>query len=435
MAYRNYSDYMNRRIKHLDCCCCPGCQGPAGLEGHSGPAGIADGTGPTGPTGPHGTGPAGPTGPPGLTGPTGCAHPGLMGPTGITGKTGITGHTGCSFTGPTGLGGPVGPTGPTGCAHPGLMGPTGITGKTGITGHTGCAFTGPTGPKDLSSFTGPTGPAGLTGHIGHTGPKDLSSFTGPTGPAGLTGHTGHTGPTGTQVVHYKFSARLPVTMVDAGGGAGGGVSENMSCTGGYWLFPGGAGQWQSPVSGSVAEALPVSRDVIPPSSAMAWAGATGQAVGVSFISSETLPQGVAPAQSLAVPGSTVLAYLPLSNSASSVFVIRVYSHCGEVDSFGCPAGTNQTACIQQIRFPNPTADARTQIPNCFCLLIKPQAWGCVAYTPGLPFSRPTPNAISVSIQYYDNRVTLPPPGTWQTPTVGRDGVVVTVDIPVEVTAS
>ena len=425
MAYRNYSDYINRRVNHLNCCCCPGCQGPTGREGYTGHHGIADGTGLTGPTGPHGTGSTGPIGPTGVTGPTGCIYTGPTGLIGATGKTGMTGHTGCALTGHTGpVGGDTGPTGPTGCAYTGPTGPTGMTGKTGMTGHTGCAFTGPTGPEGLPGFTGPTGPTGLTGA------------------------TGHTGPTGTQVVHYKFSARLPTDMVDAGnvvGGVGGGfgVAANESCTGGYWLYPGGAAEWRTNTpAGIVAEALPVSRQVIPPSSAMAWTGATGTSIGVSFISSAFLPVGggTLNGQSSTPAQSSVLAYLPLDPGiTSSVFVIRVYSHCGQIDSDGCPAAgaVNQAAYIQQIGI-TPTNTGTDNIPNCFCQRINPVGWGCNSYVPGGPPTSEIPNAISVSIQYYDNhasRATPTAPGIWVTPTTGSgEGVVMTVDIPVEVPA-
>jgi hypothetical protein len=425
MAYRNYSDYVNRRIKHLDCCCCTGCRGPTGLEGDRGHRGIADGTGPTGPTGPLGTGPTGPTGPSGLAGPTGCIYTGPTGPIGATGRTGATGNTGCAFTGPTGLTGPAGQAGPTGCAYTGPTGPSGATGRAGTTGPTGGSCTGPTGPKGLPGFTGPTGPTGLTGAIGHTGP------------------------TGTQVVHYKFSARLPATMIDAGRGVGpiggGGVPANQSCTGGYWLYPGGAAEWLNPTTGTVAEALQVSRDVIPPSTAMAWAGSTGTAVGVSFVSSAFLPAGagLANGQSTTPINSTVLAYLPVDpppGLSSSVFVIRVYSHCGAVDRFGCPAAVgptpNQGAYIQQIDRNPSLPDQSDQIPNCFCLKIKNQGWGCVDWSPQTT-PRELPNAMSVSIQYYDNLASAglaPPAGAWVTPGARVGGVVVTVDIPVEVPA-
>jgi len=427
MAYRNYSDYMNRRIKHLDCCCCTGCRGPTGLEGDRGHRGIADGTGPTGPTGAHGTGPTGPTGSSGLAGPTGCIYTGPTGPIGATGKTGATGNTGCAFTGPTGLTGPAGQAGPTGCAYTGPTGPTGPTGRAGATGNTGCAFTGPTGPKGLPGFTGPTGPTGLTGAIGHTGP------------------------TGTQVVHYKFSARLPRTMIDAGTPVGGpvggfGIAANQSCTGGYWLYPGGAAEWLNPTTGTVAEALQVSRDVIPPSTAMAWAGSTGTAVGVSFVSSAFLPAGAGlpNGQSSTPINSTVLAYLPVDpppDLHSSVFVIRVYSHCGAVDRFGCPAAVgptpNQGVYIQQIDRNPVLVNESDQIPNCFCLKIKDQGWGCVDWNFGGPTPQELPNAMSVSIQYYDNLAStglVAPAGAWATPGASVGGVVVTVDIPVEVPA-
>ena len=356
---------------------------------------------------------------------TGCQGPtgleGHSGPAGIPDGTGPTGPTGAHGTGPTGPTGLVGMTGATGCTFTGPTGPTGNTGLTGLTGYTGCAFTGPTG------LAGPTG------------------FTGPTGPTGNTGATGHTGPTGAHVVHYKFSARLPRSMPDASNGAP--PSTNLSCTGGFWLYPGGGASWVTFPS-NVADALTVGSAIMPPSAALAWSECTGTSIGVSFISRRDLPAGNGPgavtSQSNAPANCTVLSYLPvgLVNAIphASFFAIRVYPHCGEIDRFGCPAGPvgmdamNSAAYIQQVSS-DPTNAASTQIPNCFCIPFTGWTGACQKWSPGLA-APPLPSALSVSIQYYDNGVARGGPlgtsSTWLTPTTlaTREGSIITVDVPV-----
>jgi len=77
MSSTNYSRYLSRSVRKVNCCCPAGCIGPLG---------------PTGSSGPEVPGPLGPTGHTGVTGP--------MGHTGITGHIGYTGRTG--HTGPVG---------------------------------------------------------------------------------------------------------------------------------------------------------------------------------------------------------------------------------------------------------------------------------------------------------------------------------------------
>jgi len=160
MSYPDYKNYINKRIKKLDCCC--------PKESGGGSTTI----GPTGEPGP--TGDRGPTGADGIsyTGPTGQKGDGFTGPTGgQSSVTGPTGDDGSSFTGPTGADG-ISHTGATG-ANSTELGPTGLDSTvTGPTGADGISHTGPTGPPGTDSTdTGPTGPDGV-------GPGD----TGPPGP-------------------------------------------------------------------------------------------------------------------------------------------------------------------------------------------------------------------------------------------------------------
>jgi hypothetical protein len=118
MSYPDYKNYINKRIKKLDCCC------PKESEGGSttiGPRGAPGPTGDIGPTGADGISYTGPTGPKGE---------GYTGPTGDSST--VTGPTGASFTvapdGPTGDKGQTGDIGP-----PGDTGPNGDTGPTGPT--------------------------------------------------------------------------------------------------------------------------------------------------------------------------------------------------------------------------------------------------------------------------------------------------------------
>ncbi len=118
MSYPDYKNYINKRIKKLDCCC------PKESEGGSttiGPRGAPGPTGDIGPTGADGISYTGPTGPKGE---------GYTGPTGDSST--VTGSTGASFTvapdGPTGDKGQTGDIGP-----PGDTGPQGDTGPTGPT--------------------------------------------------------------------------------------------------------------------------------------------------------------------------------------------------------------------------------------------------------------------------------------------------------------
>jgi len=160
MSYPDYKNYINKRIKKLDCCC------PKESGGGSTTIGPRGGPGPTGDRGPTGadgisyTGDKGPKGD-GFTGPTGGQSP----------VTGPTGDDGSSFTGPTGADG-ISHTGATG-ANSTELGPTGLDSTvTGPTGADGISHTGPTGPPGTDSTdTGPTGPDGV-------GPGD----TGPPGP-------------------------------------------------------------------------------------------------------------------------------------------------------------------------------------------------------------------------------------------------------------
>lgn len=120
MSYSDYKNYINKRIKKLDCCC-PNDSG----SGNIGPRGQAGPIGVTGPTGDDGLSFTGPTGKDGLgwTGPTGTSSS-ITGPTGDNGQDTITGPTGANgddstITGPTGandVGGSTGPTGPPGPA-------------------------------------------------------------------------------------------------------------------------------------------------------------------------------------------------------------------------------------------------------------------------------------------------------------------------------
>ncbi len=126
MSYSDYKNYINKRIKKLDCCC-PNDSG----SGNIGPRGQA-------------------------------------GPIGVTGPTG---DDGLSFTGSTGKDG-LGWTGPTG-ASSSITGPTGDNGQDTITGPTGAngvdsTITGPTGANDVGGSTGSTGPPGPTIEIEQT---------------------------------------------------------------------------------------------------------------------------------------------------------------------------------------------------------------------------------------------------------------------------
>lgn len=162
MSYPDYKNYINKRIKKLDCCC-PKESGGGSTSTTIGPRGEPGPTGDRGPTGADGISYTGPTGPKGdgFTGPTGGQSP-VIGP---------TGDDGSSFTGPTGADG-ISHTGDTG-ANSTELGPTGLDSTvTGPTGADGTGFTGPTGPPGTDSTdTGPTGPDGV-------GPGD----TGPPGP-------------------------------------------------------------------------------------------------------------------------------------------------------------------------------------------------------------------------------------------------------------
>ncbi len=114
MSYPDYKNYINKRIKKLDCCCpndsgssTLGPRGAPGPTGDIGPTG-ADGISYTGPTGPKGEGYTGPTGDSStITGPTGASF--TVAPDGPTGDKGQTGDIG-----PPGDTGPQGDTGPTG---------------------------------------------------------------------------------------------------------------------------------------------------------------------------------------------------------------------------------------------------------------------------------------------------------------------------------
>ena len=159
MSYPDYKNYINKRIKKLDCCC--------PKESGGGSTTI----GPTGEPGP--TGDRGPTGADGIsyTGATGPKGDGFTGPTGGQSQvTGPTGDDGSSFTGPTGADG-ISHTGATG-ANSTELGPTGLDSTvTGPTGADGISHTGPTGPPGTDSTdTGPTGPDGGPGDTGPPGP-------------------------------------------------------------------------------------------------------------------------------------------------------------------------------------------------------------------------------------------------------------------------
>ena len=222
MSYPDYKNYINKRIKKLDCCC------PKESGGGSttiGPRGIPGPTGDRGPTGADGISYTGPTGPKGegFTGPTG----------GQSQVTGPTGDDGSSFTGPTGADG-ISHTGPTG-ANSTELGPTGLDSTvTGPTGADGISHTGPTGPPGTDSTnTGPTGPDGL-------GP-------GPTGPPGPDAEPIERPPdnlvfgsTYTFADNPSFGARNAIHSYYNN------LGQRFSLTGGssfgpysYWLVPGG----------------------------------------------------------------------------------------------------------------------------------------------------------------------------------------------------
>ena len=160
MSYPDYKNYINKRIKKLDCCCPKESGGGSTTIGPSGGPGPTGDRGPTGADGISYTGDKGPKGE-GFTGPTG----------GQSQVTGPTGDDGSSFTGPTGADG-ISHTGATG-ANSTELGPTGLDSTvTGPTGADGISHTGPTGPPGTdSTVTGPTGPDGSgPGPTGLPGP-------------------------------------------------------------------------------------------------------------------------------------------------------------------------------------------------------------------------------------------------------------------------
>ena len=118
MSYPDYKNYINKRIKKLDCCCPKESGGGSTIIGPRGAPGPTGDRGPTGADGISYTGATGPKGE-GYTGPTGDSST-------------VTGSTGASFTvapdGPTGDKGQTGDIGP-----PGDTGPQGDTGPTGPT--------------------------------------------------------------------------------------------------------------------------------------------------------------------------------------------------------------------------------------------------------------------------------------------------------------
>ena len=117
MSYPDYKNYINKRIKKLDCCCPKESGGGSTIIGPRGAPGPTGDIGPTGTDGISYTGDKGPKGA-GFTGPTGDSST-------------VTGPTGASFTvapdGPTGDKGQTGNIGP-----PGDTGPQGDTGQIGI---------------------------------------------------------------------------------------------------------------------------------------------------------------------------------------------------------------------------------------------------------------------------------------------------------------
>ena len=116
MSYPDYKNYINKRIKKLDCCCPKESGGGSTIIGPRGEPGPTGDRGPTGADGISYTGPTGPKGE-GYTGPTGDSST-------------VTGSTGASFT--------VAPDGPTGDkGQTGDIGPQGETGPQGDTGPTG----------------------------------------------------------------------------------------------------------------------------------------------------------------------------------------------------------------------------------------------------------------------------------------------------------
>ena len=159
MSYPDYKNYINKRIKKLDCCCPKESGGGSTTIGPRGELGPTGDRGPTGADGISYTGPTGPKGD-GFTGPTG----------GQSQVTGPTGDDGSSFTGPTGADG-ISHTGDTG-ANSTELGPTGLDSTvTGPTGADGISHTGPTGPPGTDSTdTGPTGPDAGPGDTGPPGP-------------------------------------------------------------------------------------------------------------------------------------------------------------------------------------------------------------------------------------------------------------------------
>ena len=219
MSYPDYKNYINKRIKKLDCCCPKesgsgsttiGPRGEPGPTGDRGPTG-ADGISYTGPTGPKGEG---------FTGPTGGQSP----------VTGPTGDDGSSFTGPTGADG-ISHTGPTG-ANSTELGPTGLD----------STVTGPTGADGIS-HTGPTGPPGTD-----------STATGPTGPGAGSGDTGPPGPNATAIpIHDNLVFGSTYSFADGSSTGGGGniiytyydlsgnsrPSTSANPVSSYWLVPGG----------------------------------------------------------------------------------------------------------------------------------------------------------------------------------------------------
>lgn len=169
MSYPDYKNYINKRIKKLDCCCPKESGGGSTTIGPRGEPGPTGDRGPTGADGISYTGPTGPKGD-GFTGPTG----------GQSQVTGPTGDDGSSFTGPTGADG-ISHTGATG-ANSTELGPTGLDSTvTGPTGADGTGFTGPTGPPGTDSTdTGPTGPDGVgPGDTGPPGPDAISPLEAP----------------------------------------------------------------------------------------------------------------------------------------------------------------------------------------------------------------------------------------------------------------
>ena len=219
MSYSDYKNYINKRIKKLDCCC------PNDTEGGSttiGPRGTPGPTGDRGPTGANGIS---------YTGPTGDKGEGYTGPTGgQSSVTGPTGNDGLSFTGPTGADG-ISYTGPTG-ADSTELGPTGLDST--VTGSTGA---------DGISDTGPTGPPGTD-----------STATGPTGPPSGPGDTGPTGSNATTIpIHDNLVFGSTYSFADGTATAGGGnliytyydlfgnsrPSTSTNQVSSYWLVPGG----------------------------------------------------------------------------------------------------------------------------------------------------------------------------------------------------